>query len=131
MNRFVLSQRSRNNLTQVHPDLVAVTILALYSFTCVDFAIIEGKRGIERQKQLVAESVSWTMNSKHLIQSDGFAHAVDCAPWVNGTIPWDEWKYFRQIAEAMFKAADFLKVDIEWGGNWPRIKDGPHFQLET
>lgn len=64
------------------------------------------------------------MNSRHLT-----GHAVDCAPLVNNQIPWNDWSYFKKVADAMIKAAKELGVDIEWGGNWKTFKDGPHFQL--
>lgn len=129
MTGFKTSTRSRNNLREVHPDLIAVTLLALYHFTDIDFAVTEGRRTVERQRELIAAGKSQTMSSKHLIQSDGFAHAVDLAPWVNGTIPWDDWAAFERVAKAMKAAAGMLGVEITWGGDWTTLKDGPHFQL--
>ena len=29
----------------------------------------------------------------------------------------------------MKQAAKDVNVPIEWGGNWTKFKDGPHFQL--
>jgi len=129
MTGFRLSQRSRNNLREVHPDLVAVTLLALYHLTEIDFAITEGKRTMARQRELYAGGKSQTMNSLHLIQPDGWVHAVDLAPWVNGAIPWDDWAAFERVAKAMKAAAGMLGVEITWGGDWTTLKDGPHFQL--
>ncbi|MDD4984510.1 MAG: M15 family metallopeptidase [Dehalococcoidales bacterium] len=108
---------------------MAVTLLALYYLTEVDFTITEGKRTVARQRELFADGKSQTMNSRHLVQPDGWVHAVDLAPWVAGTIPWDDWGYFEKVAEAMKQAADMLGVKITWGGDWTTFKDGPHFQL--
>jgi peptidoglycan L-alanyl-D-glutamate endopeptidase CwlK len=70
------------------------------------------------------------MNSKHLPQTDGYAHAVDVAPLISGNIPWKNWEAFKRMSEAVFKAADFLGYHVVWGGNWPVKKlDGPHFQI--
>ena len=116
---YRLSQRSKNNLSGVHPDLVAVVKRAI-EITEQDFSVIEGVRDIERQRQLVAQGKSQTMNSRHLT-----GHAVDLAPY---PLSW-EWEYFYPIADAMKSAAEELEVDLEWGGDWESFPDGPHFQL--
>ena len=116
---YKLSQRSMQNLSGVHPDLVAVVKRAI-EITEQDFSVIEGVRNIERQRQLVAKGASQTMNSRHLT-----GHAVDLAPY---PLSWD-WEYFYPIADAMKQAAEDLDVDLEWGGDWTSFKDGPHFQL--
>lgn len=123
MSKFRLSRRSEENLRGVHPDLVKVVHRAL-EITDIDFMVIEGKRNEARQRQLFASGKSQTMNSRHLT-----GHAVDCAPLVNNQIPWNDWSYFKKVADAMMQAAKELGVDIEWGGNWKTFKDGPHFQL--
>lgn len=123
MSKFVFSTRSEKNMQGVHPDLVKVTRRAL-ELTDVDFMVIEGKRTEARQRQLVKNGASQTMNSRHLT-----GHAVDCAPLVNREIPWKDWSKFKLVADAMLQAAKELGVDLEWGGNWISFKDGPHFQL--
>ena len=62
-NTFKFSSRSEKNLQGVNPDLVKVTRRAL-EISEVDFGITEGLRSVERQKQLVAEGKSQTMNSR-------------------------------------------------------------------
>ena len=125
---FKLGKRSLSNLEGVHPDLVKVVNRAI-ELTQVDFTVIEGLRTKERQAQLLKEKKTTTSNSRHLT-----GHAVDLAAWVipegseKATISWD-WKYYHQIADAMKKAASELNVSIEWGGDWKKFKDGPHFQL--
>ena len=116
---YRLSQRSMQNLSGVHPDLVAVVKRAI-EITEQDFSVIEGVRNIERQRQLVAKGASKTMNSRHLT-----GHAVDLAPY---PLSWD-WEYFYPIADAMKQAAEELDVDLEWGGDWKSFPDGPHFEL--
>lgn len=120
---YKLSLRSRNNLIGVHPDLIAVVERAI-QITPIDFVVIEGIRTMERQKELVRKRASRTLDSRHLT-----GHAVDIAPWIDGTIRWD-WHPFHVIAkEAMKPAADELGIPIEWGGDWVSFKDGPHWQL--
>lgn len=126
INMFNFSKRSLRNLDKVHPLLVGVVVRAL-SISEVDITVTEGIRNIERQRKLVAEGASKTMNSLHLPQADGFSHAVDLAAYVGG-ISW-EWVYYYMLADAMKQAAKELNVEIEWGGDWKTFKDGPHFQL--
>lgn len=119
---YKLSQKSLSNLKDVHPDLVKVVKRAIELTKC-DFTITEGLRTKERQAQLLKEKKTTTSNSRHLT-----GHAVDLAAWVDSTISWD-WKYYHQIADAMKKAATELDISIDWGGDWKKFKDGPHFEL--
>lgn len=119
---FILGKRSRDNLEDVHPDLIKVVELAI-KLSEVDFTVLEGLRSLERQRSLVMRGMSKTMNSRHLT-----GHAVDLGAWVGGTVSWD-WKYYHKIAEAMKAASKELEVPIVWGGDWDGFPDGPHFQL--
>ncbi|WP_097411346.1 M15 family metallopeptidase, partial [Escherichia coli] len=116
-------RRSEKNLEGVKPQLVAVVRRAL-ELTEVDFGITEGLRTKERQKQLVAEGKSQTMNSRHLT-----GDAVDVVAWVGSQVSWD-WPLYEKIAQAFKQAAAELGTAIEWGGEWRSLKDGPHFQLK-
>ena len=119
---FKLGPRSRARLQGVHPDLVKVVELAI-ELTTVDFTVLEGLRTPERQKALVAAGASQTTNSRHLT-----GHAVDIGAWVDDQVDWS-WPLYHQIAKAMKAAAAELNIPIEWGGDWKRFKDGPHWQL--
>ena len=116
---YKLGNRSLQNLSGVHPDLVAVVKRAIETSE-QDFTVLEGIRNINRQRELVKTGKSTTMNSRHLT-----GHAVDLAPW---PISW-EWEGFYPIADAMKAAAEELDVNLEWGGDWKSFPDGPHFQL--
>ena len=116
---YTLGTRSRQRLSGVHPDLVAVVKRAI-QITEQDFSVLEGIRNINRQRELFKAGKSTTMNSRHLT-----GHAIDLAPW---PISW-EWEGFHPIAEAMKQAAEELEVDIVWGGDWKSFPDGPHFEL--
>lgn len=119
---FVLSKKSLDRLTGVHPDLVRVVKRAI-EITTVDFAVLEGVRSKARQEQLVKAGASQTMNSRHIT-----GHAVDLGAYVSGSVRWD-WPLYSKIADAVKQAAAELGVPIEWGGDWRTFKDGPHFQL--
>ncbi|EBQ3682353.1 M15 family metallopeptidase [Enterobacter cancerogenus] len=122
MSSFRFSQRSESRLQGVHPDLVKVTRRAL-ELSPVDFGITEGLRSQERQKQMVAQGSSQTMNSRHLT-----GHAVDVVAYVGSDISWDM-PLYQQIAQAFKQASVELSIPVEWGGDWKTLKDGPHFQL--
>tara|TARA_R110000803_G_scaffold95085_1_gene162838 strand:- start:1693 stop:2073 length:381 start_codon:yes stop_codon:yes gene_type:complete len=118
---YRLGTRSLQNLSGVHPDLVAVVKLAI-SITEQDFTVIEGIRNINRQRQLLKAGKSTTMNSRHIT-----GHAVDMVPW---PVDWNDLKRFEVMSEAMKQAAEELDIPIVWGGDWKRFYDGPHFELD-
>jgi len=119
---FSLGTTSMMRLRQVHPDLLKVAKRAI-ELTTVDFAVTEGLRSVQRQKELCDCGASTTMNSRHLT-----GHAIDLAALVAGDIRWD-WPLYYKLADAMKEAASELGIPLEWGGDWVTFKDGPHFQL--
>jgi peptidoglycan L-alanyl-D-glutamate endopeptidase CwlK len=152
--KFFLGPRSLTRLINVHPDLVAVVTRAI-QLSAVDFAVHDGVRTVERQAELVKAGASKTMKGMHLIQADGYGHAVDLVPYIDGQMRW-EWGPIYHIAEAMGKAAAEQQVVLRWGGVWdkllpsyagdhtamakavaeycarhpgPDFIDGPHFEL--
>lgn len=155
---YILGHRSRNELEGVHPRLVAVVERAI-EITSVDFAVHDGLRTGEEQREYVARGVSQTMDSKHLPQPDGYGHAVDLVPWINGQLRW-EWPPIFDVAVAVHIVSRELGVPLRWGGVWDRplaqlnlglleqeveryverrraagarrvMIDGPHFELVT
>lgn len=120
---FRLSSRSLARLDGVHPDLIRVVKRAI-QITPVDFGITEGLRTKERQKDLVAQGASRTLNSRHLT-----GHAVDVVAYIGPEIRWD-WPLYPKIAAAFRQAAKEEGVPIVWGGDWPKLRDGPHFELD-
>ena len=117
---FSLGQKSRDQLKGVHPKLVQIVERAI-ALTTQDFTVYEGLRTRERQKRLVAQGFSKTMDSQHIPQADGFGHAVDLVPWIQGHPVWD-WEGCYKIAMAMDAAATEygLAQNIRWGGAWDR-----------
>jgi peptidoglycan L-alanyl-D-glutamate endopeptidase CwlK len=119
-SNFRFGKGSENELVGVHPGLVAVTRLAL-DMSAQDFVVYEGVRTLKAQVNNVHAGVSKTMHSKHLIQADGFSHAVDLVPYMNGRPTWD-WDGCFRIALAMCDAALTQGVahKLTWGGAWDR-----------
>lgn len=120
--KFAFGKASLNKMHGVHPHLIAVACLALTQ-SKVDFSVVEGVRTEARQRELLAEGKTTTLNSRHLT-----GHALDIYPWVNGATSHAEGHY-QQVAEAMRKAAKTLGVPLEWGGDWVSFVDRPHWQL--
>ena len=119
---IVLGQRSLSRLEGVHPDLVRVVKKAA-ALSDLDFTVLEGIRSVERQKQLVSQGASKTMNSRHIT-----GHAVDLAPMIAGEVRWD-WPLYHKLAKIVKAAAADEKVPLQWGGDWRAFKDGPHWEL--
>lgn len=135
---WVFSQRSRQQLLGVHPDLILVVSRGLL-YSPIDFAVTEGVRSSYRQRQLREQGWSKTLNSKHLVQTDGYGHAVDvmAAGDLDGdgdvdaqdkAIAWQRHWYTR-IADSMARASAELGIGIRWGGEFKGFFDGPHFEL--
>jgi peptidoglycan L-alanyl-D-glutamate endopeptidase CwlK len=153
---YSLGARSRANLVGVHPDLLR-TVQRAIGITSQDFAVHDGVRTPAEQREFVHRGVSRTMNSRHLVHADGFGHAVDLVPFINGQLRW-EWEPIYAIAAAMRQAAAASDVRLTWGGVWdrrlsdlapgapamkaavaayttrhpgPDFIDGPHFELAS
>jgi peptidoglycan LD-endopeptidase CwlK len=153
---FVLGERSKAELIGVAPGLVALVELAI-QITPQDFSVHDGLRTIEQQREYVARGASRTMDSKHLKQDDGFGHAVDLVPYINGRLRW-EWPLIYPICRTVRAVALQHNLVIRWGGVWDRklnelvddpvqevaayverrralgqgaFLDGPHYELVT
>lgn len=113
---FRLGSRSLAKLEGVHPDLVAVVQRAI-ELTDVDFGVTYGVRTVEEQEKLVAQGRSQTMKSKHLIQPDGYSHAVDLVAYFGSDISW-ELNVYDNIADAMAEAANEVGIPLKWGAAW-------------
>lgn len=123
-----LTARDLQRLDGAHPDLRKVFIRAA-EITDVPFVVLEVLRDAARQRQLVAAGASRTLNSRHLPHpKDGKSRAVDAAPTLDGSPSWD-WPLYHKLAPIIKRAAKDVGVAIEWGGDWRRFKDGPHWQL--
>lgn len=142
---YKLSKRSLTNLQGVNTNLVKVVQRAI-EITKQDFMVTEGLRSREqccinygkgrtaqqcsikgvpaKYAQPSLSKVTWLNNpfaSKH---TQG--RAVDLVPY---PVDWNDLAKFRLIAEAMKQAAKELNVSINWGGDWQKTKDYPHFEV--
>lgn len=123
-----MDARSERNLEGVHPDLVLVARAAHEAMAQrtdgLSFTIIEGLRTGKRQAELVKAGASRTMNGRHLT-----GHAFDLMATVAGKGRWD-WPLYATLGAIVKAEAARLGVAITWGGDWPRLRDGPHFELD-
>lgn len=115
---YQLGAKSLAELEGVHPSLVRVVKRAI-EITDQDFSVHDGLRTLAEQREYVRRGVSKTMNSMHMKQPDGFGHAVDLVPYINGQLRW-EWKPIFVTASAVHQAARELGVALTWGGVWDR-----------
>ena len=93
-----LSKASLAKLQGVHPDLVRV-IQRAAAASKIPFAVVEGLRSLERQKQLKAAGATKILNSRHIT-----GHAVDLVPLIDGKVRWD-WPLYRKLAPFVWAAA--------------------------
>lgn len=127
---FNLTAKERKLLAKVHPDMRAVIERAA-QLSDNRFRVIEGMRTKTRQAELFRTGKSKTMNSRHLT-----GHAVDVVPYFDvdedGDVDGQDlfnWTAYYPLADTIKKAARELGVPIQWGGDWRKFKDGPHWQL--
>ena len=126
---FTLTTRDRQRLVGVHTQLIRVVETAAAQADIPRFTVLEGLRSKERQLELVQAGASWTLKSRHLT-----GHAVDLAPLIQqGTggrpAPSWHWPHYRPRAAIIKEIAAGLQVTLDWGGDWRKHPDGPHWQL--
>jgi peptidoglycan L-alanyl-D-glutamate endopeptidase CwlK len=134
----VLGKQSKLNLKGVHPNLVKVIEEAIKD-TPIDFSVISGVRTTTEQKALYAQgrtakgsivtNADGVKNkSNHQAKSDGYGHAVDLCPYVNGSLDWNTESNFKILSAHVLATAKCLGINVSWGGTW-KFKDLPHFEL--
>lgn len=149
MPRF--SRRSLAALASAHPMLQEVFRAVIKRQDCT---IIQGVRSVEEQQENVNSGRSKTMASKHLEQRDGYAWAVDVAPypieWANvyrllQALPRElrpeffALLRFYHFAGRVFGTAESTGVQLRWGGDWDSdhefddqsFYDLVHFELRS
>ena len=118
LHKFCAKRLER--LQGVHPALQDLCLYLLYYH---DITVVRGRGTEEEQRALVEKGLSKTMNSLHLPQADGYAHAVDIAPF---PIDWDNTKRFYMIygmAEVLATKVFPENAYLRWGGNWDCDED--------
>lgn len=141
---YKFSNRSLERLKGVHPEL-AEAVKMVMSWQVMDFSVNEGVRTKERQLDLYNRRpvpATRTLKSKHLVQEDGYGHAVDLYPYpidMKRVRQGDAREIYRfgVLAGLMEAAAIQLGIEITNGADWDddgqtldhTFFDAPHFQL--
>lgn len=124
----LFSQTSMKVVQGVHPDLLKVVARAR-ELSNVRFEVVPKTGGIRdhaMQADLKAKGKSRAKLGRHTI-----GYAIDLVPVTKkGKIDFSNRKGFDSIRAAMEKAANELGVPIQWGGNWKKMVDKPHFELD-
>jgi peptidoglycan L-alanyl-D-glutamate endopeptidase CwlK len=132
-NAMTLDARSERNFAGVHKAVVDVTRRAHEILSerdgGVSFVVTDGLRDETEQASLIKAGASWSMDSKHLPQADGFSHAVDLAATLKGAVRWD-WALYHVVAAAMRDAAKEQGVQMRWGGVWDKLLNDLDGDLE-
>ena len=120
---FRFGKRSRREQQGQHPDLIELENRTLEN-SPVDFGVFDGIRTAREQNQLYQRGASridgYWLIGKHQKQWDGFCHAGDLVPWLNGRFVWD-WDAIYLICETLVEQARILDVPIRWGGCWGHV----------
>lgn len=141
MNKF--SKRSLSKLETCHEDLQLIMQTAI-EISNIDFGIMEGNRGIEKQQSYFKQGLSKIdgieKKGKH---NQMPSMAVDIYPFIDGKINYDN-EHCSYLAGLIHAVTEFLydakkiKHKIRWGGNWDMdgtilidqsFKDRPHYEL--
>lgn len=117
-----LSAASKRRLALAHPLLRDLfTAVAAQS----DIVVLDSQRGRMAQEQAFRLGHS----RAHFGQSPhNFAPAIalDVCP---APIDWDDLGRFRALAALVKAEARARNIPIAWGGDWPSLKDMPHYEL--
>lgn len=112
---FNFSRRSMDQLNTVDPRLKKLAIRVL-SVSPIDFTIVQGKRTLSESQQNVKNGTSFLKDpskSKHIT-----GEAIDFAPYVNGTIDWNNLDNFWTIAKLFKQEAEKMGINIRLGADW-------------
>ncbi len=112
----------------LHPDLITVINASIID-TPIDFSITSGMRSTKEQQALyaqgrttkgsiVTEKDGVKRKSNHQAHADGFGHAFDFCPYINGGLNWNATAAFIAIALHIKAKAKELGVRVRWGADW-------------
>jgi peptidoglycan L-alanyl-D-glutamate endopeptidase CwlK len=118
-----LSAASQRRLAGAHP-LLRELFAAVAAHTAI--VVLDSQRGRAAQERAFALGHS----RAHFGQS---AHnwapavALDVVP---APIDWTDLARFRALAALVKAEAAARKIPLAWGGDWPGLRDMPHYELD-
>jgi len=128
-------KRSRRNFAGVHPDIRRVFDIVVVFFDC---ACTSGVRTTEEQQKLFAQGRTEPgaivtncdgvekLSNHQVPPGEYFGMAVDVDPY---PIDYNDRARYFAFAIVVKAVALALDVPLEWGGDWERFPDLPHWQL--
>ena len=135
---YFFSKRSLDNLEGVHPTLVNLMTLSIKN-SPIDFVVVHGVRTVEEQQEHYAKGRTTSgpiatncdgiiKKSEHQPKADGYSHAVDIYPVVDGKVQVNDAAGLQRISEHIKAVARLNGIKVVWGGDW-KIRDYPHFSV--
>ena len=134
---FRFSTRSKENLATCRQGLQQIADIALM-LNLIDFMVIEGHRGSEKQNEYFKEGkskVPWPLGKHNTNPSCAF----DIVPVIDGSLSWNK-LHCCVLAGILLAVAKTVDIKLRWGGNWDMdgepitdqdFQDLAHFELVT
>jgi len=127
MKHHKYGEGSTQKLATCHPLLSKIAVRAL-ELCPYDITIVHGWRGKDVQDALFESNASkkrWPDSMHNKLGSNGQPQsvAIDFAPYVGGSIPWNDTHIFAVVAGSFFAAGLDLDIRVRgsalrWGGDW-------------
>ena len=140
MTEHKLSKNSKKNIKGINKDLEKLVVRVLKK-SDHDFGIPKygGLRTPQEQNNLFHQrpKVSWLDGFKKISYHQS-GNAVDIFVYDEHGACWDCRNKYKEIADLMKAEFIIMKEEgffegydsFEWGGDWTRFKDLPHFQIK-
>lgn len=144
MSKFKLSRSSKKNLSGVRPEIKELVSRVLAKSN-IDFGIPQwgGLRTAQEQNNLFHTR---DKNGRRVTFLDGFqkisyhqtGNAFDIFVYYEGAARWEGYEHMYDELSILFKEEFCLMQEegifdenevIEWGGDWKRFIDRPHFEI--
>ena len=123
-------KRSLENLKNCHPNLKIIAHEAIKEY---DFSVICGLRTKQDQEKAFNGGFSKVKypNSRHnqslLLGRKDISDAFDLCPY---PIDWNDIGRFKALSVIIKRIAKEKNIQIEYGGDWAKFRDYPHYQLK-
>ena len=145
--KYKLSNSGKERIKDILPILIEVIVDSLADENCPDdFGIPQfgglrteadqlGLYAIGRTIEMGRKPVTYTdgvqKKSNHQAKEDGCGHAFDVYIYDHATkrASWNV-ERLTKLATHIIKIARDKGIKLEWGGNWTRFKDYPHFEYK-
>jgi len=129
MSKYKLSSTSKRRLKTCTEDIQLVINEAIKN-SPIDFGVSEGHRTTRKQQEYFKDGKSLLdgIHKKSRHQSNP-SQAIDLYAYDKKAL-WDK-KSLTLLAGHILGTANRLGIELEWGGNWTKFIDMPHYQLAT